>query len=58
MQQIITNDYIDATLAAIFMAVVLSILYFSLKACIQAFRESRPTTAEAGASGQSTAASA
>lgn len=58
MQQIITNDYIDATLAAIFMAVVLSILYFSLKACIQAFRESRPTTAEAGASGQGTAASA
>jgi carbon starvation protein len=58
MQQIITNDYIDATLAAIFMAVVLSILYFSLKACIQAFRESRPTTAEAGVSGQSTAASA
>ncbi len=47
MQQIIMNDYIDATLAAIFMAVVLSILFFSVRACLQALREDKPTTREA-----------
>ncbi len=49
MQQIIMNDYIDATLAAIFMAVVLSILFFSVRACLQALREDKPTTREAEA---------
>ncbi len=47
MQQIIMNDYIDATLAAIFMAVVLSILFFSVRTCLQALREDKPTTKEA-----------
>jgi len=47
MQQIILNDYIDATLAAIFMAVVLSILFFSVRACLQALRQDKPTTKEA-----------
>ncbi len=47
MQQIIMNDYIDATLAAIFMAVVLSILFFSVRACLQALRADKPTTKEA-----------
>ncbi len=47
MQQIIMNDYIDATLAAIFMAVVLSILFFSIRACLQALRQDQPTTKEA-----------
>ncbi len=47
MQQIIMNDYIDATLAAIFMAVVLSILFFSVRACLQALRQDKPTTKEA-----------
>ena len=51
MQQIIMNDYIDAALAAIFMAVVLSILFFSVRACLQALREEKPTTKEAEASG-------
>jgi carbon starvation protein len=49
MQQIIMNDYIDASLAAIFMAVVLSILAFGIRACLQALREDRPTTVEAAA---------
>ncbi len=47
MHQIIMNDYIDATLAAIFMAVVLSILFFSIRACVQALRQDKPTTKEA-----------
>jgi carbon starvation protein len=49
MQQIIMNDYIDASLAAIFMAVVLSILGFGIRSCLQALREDRPTTVEAAA---------
>jgi carbon starvation protein len=47
MQQIIMNDYIDASLAAIFMAVVLSILAFGIRSCLQALREEKPTTTEA-----------
>ncbi len=47
MKQIIMNDYIDATLAAIFIAVVLSILFFSIRACLQALRADKPTTQEA-----------
>jgi carbon starvation protein len=47
MKQIIMNDYIDATLAAIFIAVVLSILFFSIRACRQALRADKPTTKEA-----------
>jgi carbon starvation protein len=43
------NDYIDASLAAIFMAVVLSILGFGIRSCLQALREDRPTTVEAAA---------
>jgi carbon starvation protein len=49
MQQIILNDYIDATLAAIFIAVVLSILMFGIRSCLQALREREPTTVEAAA---------
>lgn len=47
MQQIILNDYIDASLAAIFMAVVLSVLFFGIRACLKALREDQPTTTEA-----------
>ncbi len=49
MQQIVMNDYIDASLAAIFIAVVLSILAFGIRSCLQALREDRPTTVEAAA---------
>ncbi len=49
MKQIIMNDYIDATLAAIFIAVVLSILFFSIRACLLALRTEKPTTKEAEA---------
>ncbi len=49
MQQIIMNDYIDASLAAIFIAVVLSILVFGIRSCLQALREDKPTTVEAAA---------
>ena len=47
MQQIIVNDYIDASLAAIFMAVVLSVLFYGIRACLQALKDHQPSTHEA-----------
>jgi carbon starvation protein len=47
MQQIIFNDYVDASLAAIFIAVVLSVLVFGIRACVNAMRAEKPTTQEA-----------
>jgi carbon starvation protein len=46
MQQIIFNDYVDATLAAIFMSVVLSVLFFGIRACLLALRTAHPTSVE------------
>lgn len=46
MQQIIFNDYVDASLAAIFMAVVISILFFGISVCIKALREHHPSSVE------------
>jgi carbon starvation protein len=47
MQQIIMNDYIDAALAMLFLSVVLSILFFAIRACLVALRSDKPTTKEA-----------
>ena len=49
MQQIILNDYIDAGLAALFMAVVLSVLFFGIRACLKALQDAEPSTQESGA---------
>ncbi|MES2950752.1 MAG: carbon starvation CstA family protein [Pseudomonadota bacterium] len=46
MQQIIINDYVDATLCALFMLVVVSVLVYGVRACVQARRASHPTTRE------------
>ena len=46
MQQIIFNDRFDAALCALFVLVVLAILYFSIRSCIAAYRTSRWTAAE------------
>ncbi len=51
MQQIILNNQIDAGLSAFFMIVVVSILAYGISSCWQAYRSSRPTTREVGASG-------
>ena len=59
MQQIVFNDYVDATLAAFFMLVVVSVLVYGVRACLVAWRAHQPTTrevvteagAEAGAAG-------
>lgn len=47
MNQIIINDYVDATLAAIFMAVVLSVLYYGIRGCLKALRDQKPSSVEA-----------
>jgi carbon starvation protein len=47
MHQIVFNDYLDASLAGIFMAVVLSVVFFGIKAAWTALRSDKPTTFEA-----------
>jgi carbon starvation protein CstA len=46
MQQIVLNDYIDATLCVLFMLVVVSILAYGIRACVIARRSSAPSTVE------------
>jgi carbon starvation protein len=46
MSQIVWNDRIDATLAALFVFVVLSILFYGVRACLEAFRADRWTALE------------
>nr|WP_218647377.1 carbon starvation CstA family protein [Sphingobium lactosutens] len=46
MQRIIFNDRIDAALVALFLAVVLSILFFTVKTCLAARRIAAPTARE------------
>jgi carbon starvation protein len=50
MQRIIFNDRIDAALCALFLAVVLALLFFAVKTCIAARRSSEPTAREIPAS--------
>ena len=54
MHQIVFNDRVDAALAIIFMAVVVSVLGFGIRSCLQAWRSSHPTAREtpAGAAAQ------
>ncbi|MBF0311222.1 MAG: carbon starvation protein A [Magnetococcales bacterium] len=47
MQQIVFNDRVDAALALLFMSVVATMLWFGVRACVQAWRENRVTTREA-----------
>ena len=49
MQQVIFNDYVDATLAGFFMVVVLSVLVFGVRTALQAWRASHPSHNEAPA---------
>lgn len=46
MQRIIFNDRIDAALVALFLAVVLSLLIFTVRACLAARRDGRPSMRE------------
>jgi carbon starvation protein len=46
MQRVITNDYVDATLTLLFMAVVVTTLAFGVRAALAARRSAVPTTRE------------
>ncbi|MEJ7933005.1 carbon starvation CstA family protein [Sphingobium sp. AN558] len=46
MRAIIFNDRIDAGLCAIFLSVVLAVLFFTIRTCLAARREARPTAHE------------
>jgi carbon starvation protein len=48
MRQIVFNDRIDAALAALFVAVVVAILVFGVKSCLEAWRADRWTAREVG----------
>jgi carbon starvation protein len=46
MQRIIFNDRVDAALVGLFLAVVLAILFFTIRSCIAARRNAAPTACE------------
>ncbi|MBW3510768.1 MULTISPECIES: carbon starvation CstA family protein [Janthinobacterium] len=46
MQQIIFNDYLDAGLAAFFVIVVVSVLFFGIRTILKARADSKPSTKE------------
>jgi len=46
MHQIITNNYVDAALSALFILLVLSILAYAIPACRRALSNNKPTTLE------------
>ena len=48
MQRVINNDYVDATLAGLFVAVVVAMAIFGLIALVRAFGSSSITSAEIG----------
>jgi carbon starvation protein len=50
MQRIIFNDRIDAALCGLFLAVVVSILFFTVRTCLAARRSDRPLAVEIPAS--------
>jgi carbon starvation protein len=47
MAKIVWNDRIDAALCVLFIAVVLSMIWFGIKACIKAYRAEGWTAREA-----------
>jgi carbon starvation protein len=46
MQRIIVNDRVDATLAAIFMLVVVAMIGFGIRSAVAAWRTPMPTARE------------
>ncbi len=51
MRQVVFNDYVDAALAMLFVAVVVSIIFFGIKCCLEAYRADRWTAHEVGGPG-------
>jgi len=51
MHRVIFNDYVDATLAALFVAVVLAMLFYGVMGIWKALGDPKPTAIEVGAAG-------
>jgi carbon starvation protein len=49
MSRIVFNDYVDAALAAVFVAIVLLMLVYGVREALKALRSAKATTAEIGA---------
>ena len=49
MQQMLFNDRVDAGLCVLFLAVVLSVLVFAVRSCLQALAADKPSVHEIGA---------
>ena len=47
MQQVIFNDYVNASLTALFMLVLISILFFGVRAVMRARAKGAPSAREA-----------
>jgi carbon starvation protein len=46
MHRIVFNDRIDAALCGLYLLVVLSILYYAIRTCLEAYRAKAPTVRE------------
>jgi carbon starvation protein len=46
MRQVLFNDYVNATLCALFIAVVLAMVFYGARAILAARRSEDPTTRE------------
>jgi carbon starvation protein len=46
MHQIVFNNYLNAGLAALFMLVLLSVVFYGIRECMRALRSQQPTTQE------------
>ena len=47
MSRIVTNDYVDTALCALFVAVVVSMVIFGIRSALAGWRSGRPTAVEA-----------
>jgi carbon starvation protein len=56
MQQVIFNDRVDAGLCALFLLIVLSLLFFTVRVCLAARRSDRPLAREIAPAGVALAA--
>jgi carbon starvation protein len=46
MQRVAFNNYLDAVVCGVFVVLVLALCVFTVKACLQAWRQTRPTAVE------------
>jgi carbon starvation protein len=46
MHRIIVNDYVNSTLTAAFLFVVVTMVVYGVLACLKAYRSNRPTVRE------------